>query len=100
MVKEDRGIVLVKDKIAEKLTAALAPEDLRVVDESHLHEGHAGHRPEGETHFRVYIVAAAFAGRSRVERHRLVNAALAEELAERVHALAVHAAAPGEQPAG
>jgi BolA protein len=88
--------VSVKARIEEKLQQALRPESLRIVDESHLHAGHAGHRPEGETHFRVYIKAPAFVGKSRVERHRLVNQALAEELAGPVHALAVHAAAPGE----
>jgi len=86
----------VSDLITRKLTEAFRPETLRVVDESHQHEGHAGHRPGGESHFRVYIVAQAFAGKSRVERHRLVNGALAAELAERVHALAIHASAPGE----
>ncbi len=90
----------VKARIEEKLLAALQPETLRIVDESHLHAGHAGHRPEGETHFRVYINAAAFAGKSRLERHRLVNQALAEELAGRVHALAIHATAPGEAERG
>ena len=89
----------VKARIEERLTKALSPESLRVVDESHLHQGHAGHRPEGETHFRVYIVSPAFAGIGRVERHRMVNAALAEELAGPVHALAVHPAAPGEPQA-
>jgi BolA protein len=92
--------VSVKARIEEKLLAALQPESLEVVDESHLHSGHAGHRPEGETHFRVYIKAPLFAGKSRVERHRLVNAALAEELAGPVHALAVHATAPGEPARG
>jgi len=83
--------------ITEKLTKAFAPQSLRVVDESHQHEGHAGHRPGGETHFRVYIVSAAFEGKSRIERHRMVNAALANELAGSVHALAIHANAPGEE---
>ena len=82
--------------ITEKLTAAFAPESLRVVDESHQHQGHAGHRPGGETHFRVYIVAEAFRGKSRIERHRMINAVLDRELAGGVHALAIHAAAPGE----
>jgi BolA protein len=84
------------DIITEKLTGAFTPESLRVVDESHQHEGHAGHRPGGETHFRVYIVSDAFRGKSRIERHRMINAALAQELAGRVHALAIHASAPGE----
>ena len=90
----------VKARIEEKLTEALSPESLRVVDESHLHQGHAGHRPEGETHFRVYIVSAAFVGKSRVKRHRLVNEALAEEMAGPVHALAVHPGAPGDAQGG
>ena len=84
------------DLITEKLTEAFAPQSLRVLDESHQHAGHAGHRPGGETHFRVYIVADAFAGKTRIERHRMVNAALAAELAGGVHALAIHASAPGE----
>lgn len=84
------------DHITEKLTAAFNPQNLRVEDESHRHAGHAGARPGGETHYRVYIVSAAFAGKSRVERHRMINAALAEELAGGIHALAVHASAPGE----
>ena len=86
----------VADTITEKLTEAFAPESLRVVDESHLHAGHSGHRPGGQTHFRVYIVAEAFRGKTRIERHRTINAALAAELAGAVHALAIHAAAPGE----
>ena len=84
------------DIITTKLVAAFAPESLRIEDESHLHEGHAGHRPGGETHFRLYIVAKAFRGKSRLERHRMINAALANELKSRVHALAIHAAAPEE----
>jgi len=85
-----------QDIITTKLIAAFAPESLHVEDESHLHAGHAGHRPGGETHFRLYIVSNAFRGKSRLERHRMINAALAKELESRVHALAIHAAAPGE----
>jgi BolA protein len=85
-----------KDTITNKLREAFAPESLDVTDESHLHEGHAGHRPGGETHFRVYIVSPAFQGKSRVERHRMINATLAGELAGSVHALAIKAQAPGE----
>jgi len=84
------------ETITEKLTQAFAPASLRVVDESHQHEGHAGHRGGGESHFRVYIVSESFRGKSRVERHRMVNATLAQELSGRVHALAIHATAPGE----
>ena len=82
--------------ITEKLRAAFTPAHLDVIDESHLHEGHAGHRAGGETHFRVNIVADAFAGKSRIDRHRLVNAALADEMASSVHALAIKAQATGE----
>jgi BolA protein len=85
-----------REAITAKLTTAFTPESLRVEDESHLHEGHAGHRPGGETHYRVYIVSEAFRGKSRLDRHRMINAALAGELAGGVHALAIHAQAPEE----
>ena len=85
-----------RDIITEKLTEAFKPQNLRVEDESHKHEGHAGHRPGGETHFRVYIVSEAFRGKSRIDRHRMINTALARELDGGVHALALHATAPGE----
>jgi BolA protein len=85
-----------QDIITTKLTTAFAPQSLHVENESHLHEGHAGHRPGGESHFRLYIVSEAFRGKSRVERHRMINAALANELKNHVHALAIHAQAPGE----
>jgi BolA protein len=85
-----------KDIIIDKLREAFSPESLDVTDESHLHEGHAGHRPGGETHFRVYIVSPAFEGKSRIERHRMINAALSRELAGSVHALAIKAQVPGE----
>jgi BolA protein len=86
-----------RDTIINKLREAFLPESLDVTDESHLHEGHAGHRPGGETHFRVYIVSPAFEGKSRVERHRMINTALSAELAGSVHALAIAAQAPGER---
>ncbi|WP_406855145.1 BolA family protein [Alsobacter sp. KACC 23698] len=86
----------VKDAITEKLTLALAPLELEVADDSDRHLGHSGWREGGETHFTVKVVSNAFAGKSRVERHRMVNAALADELAGRVHALAINARAPGE----
>ncbi len=88
----------VKDTITKKLSEAFAPAQIDVTDESHLHAGHAGHRPGGETHFRVYIVSPSFEGKTRIERHRMVNTALAAELADRVHALAIKAHAPGEAP--
>lgn len=86
----------VKDNISQKLVEAFAPESLDVTDESYLHEGHAGHRPGGETHFRIHIVSRAFEGKSRVERHRMINTLLAAELAGPVHALAIRATAPDE----
>lgn len=89
----------VAETIRAKLTAALAPTALEVVDESHRHAGHAGSRPEGETHFRVTIVATAFESMGRLERHRSINAILAEELAGPVHALALSALTPAEAAA-
>ncbi len=86
----------VADRIRAKLEAALAPEKLEIVDDSHRHAGHAGAHAEGESHFTVRAVSAAFAGKNRVERQRIVYGALAEELAGRVHALALVLRAPGE----
>ena len=85
-----------KDNITKKLTEAFAPQRLDVTDESHLHAGHMGHRPEGETHFRVNIVSEAFEGKSRIDRHRMINTLLAAELAGTVHALALKPQTPGE----
>lgn len=90
--------------IEAKLAKAFSPDRLVVINESHLHAGHhhvehgqvAKFDGEGETHFRVRIVAPAFAGMSRVDRHRAVNAALDAEFKAGLHALAVEAAAPGE----
>jgi BolA protein len=91
-----RTAMATRDQITEKLTKAFAPQSLDVIDESHQHVGHSGHRPGGETHFRVHIVSDAFRGKSRLERHRMVNETLSGELATGVHALALHASAPGE----
>ena len=84
------------DLITQKLTEAFSPQSLNVEDESSKHEGHAGARPGGQTHYRVYIVSQAFKGKTRLERHRMINQALSDELAGGIHALALHAAAPGE----
>ncbi len=84
----------------DKLTAALAPERLEIVDESDQHAGHAGAREGGESHFRLLIVADAFAGKSRVERQRLVYGLLADEMRERVHALALTTHTPEENSRG
>ena len=85
-----------RERIERKLTAEFAPRELTVTDDSHKHHGHAGWREGGETHFSVAVLSQVFAGKSRIERHRLINAALAEELAGGVHALAISAKAPGE----
>jgi BolA protein len=86
----------IAERIRSKIEAGLAPERLEIHDDSHRHAGHAASRPGGETHFRVEIVSAAFAGQSRLERQRRVYALLADELADRVHALQITALAPGE----
>ena len=82
--------------IREKLAAAFAPDELAIEDESARHAGHSGARPGGETHFRVRIVARAFEGLGRVEHQRRVYAVLADELKDRVHALALTVLAPSE----
>jgi BolA family transcriptional regulator, general stress-responsive regulator len=84
-----------EERIRRTLTEAFHAARVEVVDESHLHKGHAGHRPEGETHFRIRVVAEAFRGKSRVEAHRMVNAALKGEFDRGMHALAIEAEAPG-----
>jgi BolA family transcriptional regulator, general stress-responsive regulator len=86
----------VERDIRNKLTEAFAPEALEVVNDSHRHAGHAGSPGTGESHFTIKVVSAAFAGKSRLERHRMVNQALAAELAGKIHALAVTALAPDE----
>ena len=85
--------MMVAQNIRSKLTEAFEPVSLSITDESSQHAGHIGARPEGETHFRVVIVAAAFAGKSRVDCQRMVYAVLADELAGPVHALSVSAKA-------
>jgi BolA protein len=92
----DRFTGPVAAEITRRLTAALSPAHLAVIDDSEQHRGHAGHDARGESHFTVEIVADAFAGKSRVERQRAVNAALADLLAERVHALVIRARTPSE----
>jgi len=83
-------------RMREKLIVGLEPVRLDVVNESHMHAGHASSPGTGESHFRVLIVSASFAGKSRIERHRIVNDLLRDELKDGVHALAVKALAPGE----
>jgi BolA protein len=86
----------IAQQIEAALNGAFAPAHLAVIDDSHLHAGHAGAREGGESHFTVEITADAFEGQSRVARHRLVNSALASLLAGPVHALVIRAKAPGE----
>lgn len=88
------------DVIAERLTAALAPTKLLVSNDSHHHAGHSGDDGSGESHFSVRIESAAFARQGRVARQRLVNSALADLLATRIHALSIRASAPGESDDG
>jgi BolA protein len=88
--------VSVAETIRDKLTGRFAPIRLEILDESHRHAGHAGARPEGETHFAVTIVAPAFKGLNRVARQRLVYETLAAELATRIHALSLTIRAPDE----
>ncbi|HWA60750.1 MAG TPA: BolA family protein [Caulobacteraceae bacterium] len=88
---------VVSEAMKRKLAAAFSPTRLEIVDDSSRHAGHAGAREGGESHFTVTLQAAAFAGVGRVQRQRMVHAALAEELAGPVHALSVKALAPGEE---
>jgi len=86
----------IEQSIREKLTAAFAPEVLQVVNESDHHAGHAGSPGTGESHFNVKVVSEAFADKSRLERHRMVNDVLADELSGKIHALAITALSPEE----
>lgn len=84
----------VEQAIREKLNQAFAPQALEVVNDSHKHAGHAGSPGTGNSHFAVKLVSSAFAGKSRLERHRMVNAVLADELEGKIHALAITAHSP------
>jgi BolA family transcriptional regulator, general stress-responsive regulator len=86
-----------RERIVARLTAALDPVLVEVVDESHLHVGHAGAREGGGTHFRVRVVSNRFEGRSRIARHRLVYGLLDAEFADGLHALSLVAETPGER---
>ena len=83
-------------EMTKRLTAALDPVELELVDDSEKHRGHGGYNPAGESHFSLRIASAAFAGKNRVERQRMIHKALGDLLDERVHALSVAASAPGE----
>ena len=92
----DAATAPVADRIAARLTEALAPTRLEVVNDSRHHAGHSGDDGTGESHFTVAIESPRFAGLSRVARQRLVNRVLADLLETRIHALAIRARAPGE----
>ena len=90
----------VRDRIVAKLSAKFLPDHLEVIDESSRHMGHAGSRPEGETHFRVRIASAQLNGLTRVAQHRAINETLADELKGGVHALAIEIVPAGSPQAG
>ena len=87
-----------ESQMRQKLMISLQPSRLDVVNESHLHAGHRSSPGTGESHFRLLIVSEAFSGKSRVERHRMVNDLLSDELRSGLHALTIKACAPGEAP--
>src|SRR5690349_1558448 len=83
-------------EMLQRLNSALSPTRMELIDDSEQHRGHGGYNPEGESHFSLRIESAAFAGKNRVERQRMIYAALGELMASRVHALSIRATAPGE----
>ena len=91
-----RGTGPVAAEMLDRLNSALSPTALELNDDSEAHRGHGGYNPAGESHFSLRIESAAFAGKNRVERQRLVYSALGDLMRERVHALSIKATAPGE----
>ena len=87
----------VATEMLERLNSALSPSFIELTDDSEQHRGHGGYNPAGESHFSLRIESADFAGKSRVERQRLVYLALGDLMKERVHALSIRATAPGEE---
>ena len=83
-------------EMLSRLNSALSPTRVELIDDSEAHRGHGGYNPAGESHFTLTVESPAFAGKSRVERQRMVYAALGDLMRERVHALSIKAAAPGE----
>lgn len=90
----------IEETIRTKLEKALSPQVLEIVNDSDRHVGHAGHDGRGESHFTLTIVSGRFAGLGRIERHRMINGILAEELRTRIHALSIKAFAPEEKRNG
>jgi BolA protein len=87
----------VASEMLRRLQSALAPARIDLIDDSEKHRGHGGYNPAGESHFSLAIESPAFAGKSRVERQRMVYSALGDLMQERVHALSIRATAPGEE---
>ena len=83
-------------EMRKRLESALSPTRVELIDDSELHRGHGGHNPAGESHFTLRIESPAFAGKGRVERQRMIYAALGDLMDSRVHALSIRATAPGE----
>jgi len=86
----------VATEMLRRLNSALGPSRIDLIDDSEQHRGHGGYNPAGESHFSLFIESSAFAGKNRVERQRMIYAALGELMDERVHALSIRASAPGE----
>ena len=84
-------------EMLRRLNSALTPSSVELIDDSEKHRGHGGYNPAGESHFTLRIESPAFAGKSRVERQRMIYAALGDLMDERVHALSIRATTPGEQ---
>ena len=86
----------VATEMLARLNSALSPTDIKLTDDSEQHRGHGGYNPAGESHFSLRIESPAFAGKNRVERQRMIYAALGDLMHARVHALSIRATAPGE----
>jgi BolA protein len=95
-IPQGRIAMKMRDRIEAKLNEGLQPMSIAVIDESDRHAGHSGAREGGQTHYRIAILSAKFAGKTRVQRHRIVYELLAGEIADGVHALALETRAPGE----
>ena len=93
---DDQKTGPVATEMLGRLNSALSPTRIELIDDSEQHRGHGGYNPAGESHFTLRIESGAFAGKSRVERQRLIYAALGDLMRERVHALSIRASAPGE----
>lgn len=87
----------VATEMLARLNSALSPTSIELIDDSEQHRGHGGYNPAGESHFSLRVESAAFASMNRIERQRMIYAALGDLMRERVHALSIRATAPGEQ---